>query len=108
MYEDESVLDSWDETRGKYEEWMERAKLIAVGSYRLVMEDGPDVCRSESASGFSDHGEELSDMYAPDMVGEDGQPVLERARMPEEPARRLRERRAGGSGTVSGTGRQET
>jgi hypothetical protein len=37
---------------------MEEAKLIAVGSYWLVIEDGPDVCNSESSAQYSDHGEE--------------------------------------------------
>jgi hypothetical protein len=45
-----------------------------VASYRQVLEDGPDVCDSESDSEYSDHGEDwkLSEMYAPDMLGPDG------------------------------------
>jgi hypothetical protein len=104
------VMEEMEETRGKHEGWMEEAKLIAVGSFMLVLEDGPDVCNSESSAEYSDHGEEwaISDMYTPDMLNEKGQPILDRARMTEDQVRRIRERRAGGSGTVSGAGRQET
>jgi hypothetical protein len=71
----------------------------------MVLEDGPDVCDSESSAEYSDHGEMWTDasMYTPDIIGEDGKPVLDRARMPEDQARR-----AGGPGTDSGAGRQET
>jgi hypothetical protein len=55
---------------------MEGARRIAVASYRQVLEDGPDVCSSESDSENSDHGENWSfaDMYPPDMLDEDGKP----------------------------------
>jgi hypothetical protein len=57
---------------------------------------------------YSDLGEELERMYTPDMLDEDGKPKLERAKMTEDQARTLRERRASGSGTDQKTGRQET
>jgi hypothetical protein len=58
----------------------------------------------------SDHGEMWTDasMYMPDMIGEDGKSVLDKARMTEDQACRFQERRAGRSGTEAGTGRQET
>jgi hypothetical protein len=52
----------------------------------MVLEDGPDVCNSESSNEYSDHGEELTRMYASNMIGEDGDPVLDRERMTEDQA----------------------
>jgi hypothetical protein len=51
---------------------MEDAKRIAVAGYRQVLEDGPEVCDSESG-----HGEMWShaEMYTPDMLGPDGKPL---------------------------------
>jgi hypothetical protein len=46
-----------------------------------VLEDGPDVCDSESDSEHSDHGEELKGMYAPDLLDSDRKPRLEKARL---------------------------
>jgi hypothetical protein len=34
---------------------MEEAKQVAVSGYKQVLEDGPDVCNSESDSDHSDH-----------------------------------------------------
>jgi hypothetical protein len=83
-------------------------KTIAVSGYRLVLDDGPEPCSSESSAEYSDYGEELTGMYTEAMIGEDGKPVLGRPRMTEEQANRLRNTgRAGGSDTVSGIGRQE-
>jgi hypothetical protein len=46
-----------------------------------------------------------SDMYAPDMMGKDGKPVLARAMLTTEQANRLRESRtAGGQGNFSEMG----
>jgi hypothetical protein len=39
------------------------AKRIAVACYRQVLEDGPDVCETESDTEYSDHGEVLEGMY---------------------------------------------
>jgi hypothetical protein len=36
---------------------MEDAKRIAAADYRHVLEDGRDVCDSESDAEYSDHGE---------------------------------------------------
>jgi hypothetical protein len=50
------------------------------------------------------HGEELAGMCAPDMLDEKGETILERAVLSEDPAPRLREHIASGSGIVSGQG----
>jgi hypothetical protein len=97
--EDDRKLEQWDDTQDLCEDWMAEAKIVAVDSYMMVLEDGPDACDSESSDEYSDRTEELRGMCTPDMLGEDGKPVLDRARMTEDQARRLRERRAGGSGT---------
>jgi hypothetical protein len=86
--EDYSRLWQWDATRDG-----------RVGSSgRLVLEDGAEICSSESASEYSDHGEEFTKTYA------SGFQSLAEARMTEDQAHRLRNRgRAGGQATVSGT-----
>jgi hypothetical protein len=62
--------------------------------YRLVLEDGPDVCDSEGPAEYSDHGDELTGMYTPGYATP-GQP-----RMTEEQMDRLRKRgMAGGQDT---------
>jgi hypothetical protein len=73
--EDDSRLEQGADTQGKYEEWMAEAKVTAVGSYRMVLEDGPDKCNSESSNEYSDHGDELTGMYTSDMLDEDGRLV---------------------------------
>jgi hypothetical protein len=67
-------------------EWMEDTKWIAVAGYRPVLEDGRDMCNSESDAEYSHHGEKWSDseMDTPDMMDEKGKPVLGRARMTME------------------------
>jgi hypothetical protein len=77
---------------------MEEAKFIAVGWYRPVLEDRPEICDSESSNEEnSDHSEELSGMYT------SGCPSLAESAMTEEQAERLGNREnAGGNDTVSG------
>jgi hypothetical protein len=60
---------------------MEDAKLAVIAGYRQVLEDGPDVCDSESEAHYSYFGEELSGMYTSEMLGPDGKPSLASARM---------------------------
>jgi hypothetical protein len=60
---------------------MEDAKRIAVAGYCQVLEDGLDVCNSESDLEFSDHDEVLEGMYTSDMLDPEGKPILNRARM---------------------------
>jgi hypothetical protein len=82
LSEDDLGLETWDETRGQYESWLEETTLVAMRSYRLVLEDGPDACDSESAAESSDHHEDLtSPLHGQPVLAEDGQPVLDRARM---------------------------
>jgi hypothetical protein len=51
--------------------------------YRLVLEDGQEIGtpRNSSDQSSDDHGDVLEGMYAPDMLDENGKPVLERAVM---------------------------
>jgi hypothetical protein len=55
-------------------EWMKIAELIAIGNFRQVKDDGPDVMSSESDSENEDHGEEIPDTsaYTSEIIGEDG------------------------------------
>jgi hypothetical protein len=55
--EDIPDIVNWPALSQQCAEWMEDAKRIAVVGYRKVLEDGPDVCDSQSDSEHSDHGE---------------------------------------------------
>jgi hypothetical protein len=56
--------------------WMHTAKEISIGGRRQVLEDGNDVCDSESDSDNEDHGEKLTGIYTPEIpVGEEGRPL---------------------------------
>jgi hypothetical protein len=68
---------------------MADAKRIAVAGYKQVLEDGPDVCNSESGAAYSDHGEELTGMYTSDTLGPDRKPNLASARLTTEQANML-------------------
>jgi hypothetical protein len=86
---------------------MSEAKTVAVAGDRLVLGDGKDFCSSESEVEHSERRDEIpiSEMYTAGMLDEEGNPVLGRARVTEEQAGRLRNRRrAGGSAIVSGAG----
>jgi hypothetical protein len=84
---------------------MRCAGSIAIAGHRRVLEDGPEFCSSESEAEYSDRREELTGIYTPGMLGEDGKPVLARATMTTEQEDRLREQgRTGGLPTVSGIG----
>jgi hypothetical protein len=61
--------------------WLNTAAKVATGSRRRVLEDGPDVMRSDDEDALKDeHGEELTGGYAP------GCASLEQARMTPEQA----------------------
>jgi hypothetical protein len=74
--EDSEAIGNWPVLADKVKIWMEDARLIAVGRYKQVLENGLDKCSSESDSENSDHGEEMSheSMYTPEMLGPDGNP----------------------------------
>jgi hypothetical protein len=76
MPEDSSNVARWPALAQHAAEWMEETKLIAVAGYSQMLEDGPDMCDSESDSENSDHGDMWSytDMYTPEMLGPDGKP----------------------------------
>jgi hypothetical protein len=52
----------------------EAGRIDIRGGLSQVLEDGPDLCDSESDSENSDHGDAftLEDMYTADMIGPDG------------------------------------
>jgi hypothetical protein len=59
--EDGPRLEQWSICAAEATEWMEDAKRIAVAGHRQVLEDGRDVCDSESDAEYSDHGEKRPD-----------------------------------------------
>jgi hypothetical protein len=65
-------LDSAD----KVSLWIHTSAQISTGGRRPVLENGPDVCDSESDSENEDHGEVLSGMYTADIpVDSKGFPI---------------------------------
>jgi hypothetical protein len=52
------------------------ARQIATGGFKQILENGRDVCDSESDSENSDHGEGISyqSAYTPEMLGPEGKP----------------------------------
>jgi hypothetical protein len=74
--EGRAEISKWPALAQHCDNWMEDATRIAVSGYKQVLEDGPEVCDSESDSDNSDHGEMWSyaDMCTPDMLGPDGKP----------------------------------
>jgi hypothetical protein len=64
------------EVGSKVAEWMHTAKQVSVGGRKQVLEDGNDVCDSESDSENEDHGEVLSGMYTSKIpVDKEGNPL---------------------------------
>jgi hypothetical protein len=81
-----------------------KAIAIAIAGYRRVLEDGIEICPSESASEHSEQGEQYSDseMCTTDVLGDDGDPVLAKTTLTTEQANCLcNQGRAGGNGPVS-------
>jgi hypothetical protein len=74
--EDSEAIGSWPVLAEKVSIWTEAAPQVAVGGYSRVLENGPDVCDSESDSEHTDHGEEshVGSMYTQEMIGADGKP----------------------------------
>jgi hypothetical protein len=65
--------------------WMATAASVATGSRGRVLQNGPDVMRSDDEDALKDeHGEELTNMYAP------GCSSLDQARLTEEQAQAQR------------------
>jgi hypothetical protein len=105
--EDPEDVARFEELTGNVESWMRDAKTVAVANYRQALEDGPDVCDSESESENSDHGEQWSNagMYTQEMLGPDGQPLEGRSRLTTEQANALRAKgKSGGPDTVRAPG----
>jgi hypothetical protein len=71
--------------------WLNTASRVATGSRRRVLENGPDVMRSDEEDALKDeHGEELTGMYAPGCIS------LEQAKMTPEQAAEQRAALASG------------
>jgi hypothetical protein len=105
LHEGDPRLSQWSMSAAQATKWMEDAKWIAVAGYRQVLEDGRDVCDSESDAEYSDRGEVLADQGTPDMYNKKGELVPSGARLTTEQATALRARgREGGRATVSGKG----
>jgi hypothetical protein len=56
-------LSQWPTLAANSGKWMEDAKRIAIGNHRQVLEDGPDVCDSESDNDYSENSDVLEGMY---------------------------------------------
>jgi hypothetical protein len=70
---------------------MHTAGQISIGGRKQVLENGADVCDSESDSENEDHGEVLSGMYTKDIpLNSKGQPIDARHKLSTEQASTLR------------------
>jgi hypothetical protein len=98
LYENPPVFFSADsqdfgglDIADKIQLWMHRAAQVSTGGLRQVLENGQDVCNSESDSENEDHGEVLSGMYAPDIpLDSNGNPIDARHKLSEAQANALR------------------
>jgi hypothetical protein len=90
--EDSPNIRNWPVLEDKGSIWVEEGKQVAVSGYKQVLEDGPDVCNSESDSENSDHGEEFPDsnMFTPEMLGQDGKRIMDPQKLTPEQAERQR------------------
>jgi hypothetical protein len=77
--EDYPRISQWPILEAKAEEWMEDAKRVSVAGSRQVLEDGRDVCNSESDAEYSRRGEVLGEEGTPDMYHKKVEFVLSRA-----------------------------
>jgi hypothetical protein len=60
---------------------MHTAAQISTGGRKQVLEDGADVCNSESDSENEDHGEDLKGMYKHIPLDSNGCPIDARHRL---------------------------
>jgi hypothetical protein len=66
----------------KVQVWMHTSAQVSTGGRKQVLENGPDVCDSESDSENEDHGEVLSNMYTDDIpLDSNGCPIDGRHRL---------------------------
>jgi hypothetical protein len=71
--------------------WMHTAAQVSIGGRSTVLEDGADVCNSESDSDKEDHGEALKGMYSEDVPRDsNGNPILGKCRLSPTQAEILR------------------
>jgi hypothetical protein len=75
--------------------WMHTAAQVATGGREQVLEDGADVCNSESDSENEDHGEVLKGVYTNEIpVDSNGQPIEARHQLTSSQAEVLRAKAA--------------
>jgi hypothetical protein len=73
--------------------WMHTAEEVSIGGRQQVLENGRDVCDSESDSENEEHGEELTNMYTSEIpLDEDGRPVNSEHKLSNEQASTMRAR----------------
>jgi hypothetical protein len=98
MYESQPIFFSADsqdfgglDIADKVQVWMHTAAQVSTGDRRQVLENGPDVCDSESDSENEDHGEVLSGMYTANIpVDSKGQPIDARYKLSADQASAMR------------------
>jgi hypothetical protein len=88
------------EIRDKVPLWMHTAAQISTGGRRQVLEDGPDVCNSESDSDNEDHGEKLTGMYIGVPLDSEGRPLDASYKLTSEQAAAQRARYAQASAST--------
>jgi hypothetical protein len=76
------------------EKWMNMAEQVSVGGRKQVLEDGADVCNSESDSDHKDRGDELIGAYVGMELDSQGRPVNQDHKLTPEQASAQRARAA--------------
>jgi hypothetical protein len=74
----------------KVSKWMNASDQVSVGSRVQVLEDGSDVCNSESDSDNEDHGSVLKDAYKDIQTNSNGDPTHSSHKMTTEQANAAR------------------
>jgi hypothetical protein len=90
FYSSESPQIGATEIGSKVPEWMHTVKEISIGGRRQVLEDGNDVCDSESDSENEDHGEVLTGCCKGILVDKDGNPLSAEHKLAQEQVAALR------------------
>jgi hypothetical protein len=78
------------EVEAKVPGWMHSAEQVSIGGRKQVLEDGNDVCNSESDSDSEDHGSEIKDAYQGVPTDSHGGPLGASHRVSTEQANALR------------------
>jgi hypothetical protein len=70
--------------------WMNSAEHISIGSRAQALEDGNDVCNSESDSDTEEHGMEIKDGYKSISTNSNGDPMGSAHKVTTEQANAMR------------------